>query len=264
MIGRTMIREMMIRETMNKRAVLISLACSLASIALLSSVACSNSPGRVEASSEVSPPNEILAFNVLYAQNCAGCHGPEGKGGAAISLADPVFLAMADDVTIRRTAANGVTGTPMPAFAQSAGGMLTDKQVDAIVQGIRAWAKPGALGGVAAPSYTAQAAGDAQRGAGVYQTYCSSCHGANGSGGKAGSIVDSSYLALVSDQNLRLNVILGRPEIGAPDWRGDVPDRPLSEQEISDVVAWLAGRRSALPGQPYANSSAGRATGGDR
>ena len=31
-----------------------------------------------------------------------------------------------------------------------------------------------------------------------------------------------------------------RPEQGAPDWRSDIPGRPLSEQEISDVVAWLA------------------------
>lgn len=249
---------------MNKKAILLSLACGLAGMALLTCVACSNSPGRVEASLEESPPNEILAFNILYAQNCAGCHGPEGNGGAAISLADPVFLAIADDDTIRRTAANGITGTPMPAFAQSAGGMLTDKQVDAIVQGIRSWAKPAALAGVTPPSYKAQVAGDPQRGADVFQAYCSSCHGAKGSGGKAGSIVDSSYLALVSDQNLRLNVILGRPEIGAPDWQNDLPGRPLSEQEISDVVAWLAGHRSALPGQPYANLGADRATGGDR
>ena len=58
-----------------------------------------------------------------------------GKGGAAISLSNPVFLAIADDAAIRSTASKGVPGTPMPAFAQSAGGMLTDQQIDAIVRG---------------------------------------------------------------------------------------------------------------------------------
>ena len=104
--------------------------------------ACSHAPGRPVASSEVVPPDRIMDFKTLFAGNCAGCHGREGKGGAAIPLSDPVFLAIADDGAIRRTAANGVPGTPMPAFAQSAGGMLTDQQIDAIVGGIRSWAKP--------------------------------------------------------------------------------------------------------------------------
>jgi hypothetical protein len=46
-------------------------------------------------------------------------------------------------------------------------------------------------------------------------------------------------------------VIIGRPELGAPDWRGDVPGKPMSGQEISDVVAWLVKQRPIFPGQPY-------------
>jgi cytochrome c oxidase cbb3-type subunit III len=236
---------------------------SFASIALLFCAACSSPSRSVGAGPEPSP-NEVVDFDALYSQNCAGCHGSGGKGGPAIALADPVFLAMVDDATIKRTATNGVRGTPMSAFAQSAGGMLTDKQIDALVRGIRSWAKPDALRGTIPPSYTAQAAGNLQRGADVYRTFCSSCHGADGRGGKATSIVDGSYLALVSDQELRLNVILGRPAQGAPDWRGDVPGRPLSEQEISDVVAWLAAQRPAVPGQPYPSSAMNSGTGGIR
>ena len=41
---------------------------------------------------------------------------------------------------------------------------------------------------------------------------------------------------------------------GAPDWREDMPGRPMSDQEVSDVVAWLASRRAASPGQPYPDS----------
>jgi len=202
---------------------------------------------------------------VLYGQNCAGCHGVDGKGGAAISLANPVFLAIADDTEIRRIASNGVSGTPMPAFAQTAGGMLTEKQIDALVSGIRSWAKPNALGDQTPPPYTAPAPGDPQRGADVYRTYCSSCHGTNGRGGsKASSIVNGSYLALVSDQQLRTIVIAGRPELGTPDWRGDVEGRPMSALDISDVVAWLSSQRSKFPGQPYPISSMNTAQGGPR
>jgi len=45
----------------------------------------------------------------------------------------------------------------MPAFAQSAGGMLTDKQIDVISGEIRArWSKPGILIGTNPPSYAAE------------------------------------------------------------------------------------------------------------
>jgi cytochrome c oxidase cbb3-type subunit 3 len=234
-------------------------------IALLACAACSRSRVEPRIEAAVAPPNEILDFKVLYAQNCAGCHGADGKGGAALSLADPVFLAITDDSVIRRVASNGMPGTPMPAFAQTSGGMLSQKQIDALVHGIRSWAKTNGLDLKASlPSYQAQSTGNPQRGAEAYQTFCFSCHGANGRGGKAGSIVDGSYLALSSNQDLRLSVIMGRPAQGAPDWRGDVPGRPMSEQEITDIVAWLVAQRPAIPGQPYSEFPLAQAKEGPR
>jgi cytochrome c oxidase cbb3-type subunit III len=231
---------------MNHRATLL-----LAS--LLSSTACA--PGRPAVDSQVIPPGKILDFRYLYASNCAGCHGPDGKGGLAIGLANPVYLAIADDAAIRRVTAGGVPGTAMPAFAQPSGGMLTGDQINVIVGGIRAWAKPDALRDVTAPPYAATVPGDPKRGAAAYATYCSSCHGGDGHGDKrASSIVDGSYLGLVSDQNLRTTVIAGRPELGAPDWRGDVPGKPMSNDDIADVVAWLTAQRPQFPGQPYASA----------
>jgi mono/diheme cytochrome c family protein len=166
-----------------------------------------------------------------------------------------VYLAIADDATIRRVTADGVPGTSMPAFARRSGGMLTDAQVDAIVSGMRSrWAKPDALRNVELPPYAAPAPGDPKRGGAVFGVYCASCHGADGRGGKASSIVDGSYLGLVSDQSLRTVVIVGRPELGAPDWRGDVPGKPMSPQDVSDVVAWLVSQRPQFPGQPYSSA----------
>jgi len=196
-------------------------------------------------------PGQVVNFDVLYAENCAACHGERGQGGAAIALANPVYLAIADNEVLRKVIRNGIPGTPMPAFAQPAGGMLTDQQVSALVDGIRKWAKPGDLAGPQPPPYTG-APGNTQRGAQVFETYCSSCHGSHGRGGKkAGSVVNPSYLALVSDQNLRTIVIAGRPEFDAPDWRADLPGHPMTGEEVSDVVAWLESQRTVYPGQPY-------------
>jgi len=201
--------------------------------------------------SAVTRPDKILDFNILYSENCAGCHGKGGKSGLALSLSDPVYLAIADDSVIQSVTSKGVAGTAMPAFAKGAGGSLTDQQIGVIVNGIRAWAKPDALRGQQLPPYAADVTGDAARGASVYETYCSSCHGIDGCGSaRASSIVDPSYLALVSQQGLRTTVIVGRPELGAPDWRDDVAGKPMSSQDVSDVVAWLAAQRTHTNTKP--------------
>lgn len=213
--------------------------------------ACERAPGRRRIETEEAP-NKIVDFNVLYRTNCAGCHGFEGRGGAAIALSDPIYLAIAEDAVISRATADGIPRTAMPAFASRSGGMLTDEQINAIVKGIRtAWANPGAVAGIDLPPYADRPGGDARRGGDVFATYCASCHGDRGQGARASSIVDGSYLALVSDQGLRTTVIAGRPELGAPDWRGNVPGTPMTPQEISDVVAWLSAERRPFPGQPY-------------
>ena len=46
-------------------------------------------------------------------------------------------------------------------------------------------------------------------------------------------------------------MIVGRPELGAPDWRGNVAGKPMSAQDVSDVTAWLVSQRPKFPGQPY-------------
>ena len=227
------------------------LACALGA---LLAAGCSSSPGKPTADSETMAPNDVSDFATLYAENCSGCHGANGRGGAAIALADPVYLAIVDDATLRKVTANGVKGTAMPAFAPGAGGLLTDKQIEILASGIRkTWSKPGALAGANPPTYAEKSSGDAARGEQAYKTYCESCHGANGRGSaKASRITDDSFLALISDQGLRTVVITGRPELGAPDWRNDVSGKPMSEPDVTDVVAWLSSRRSKNPGQPYA------------
>jgi mono/diheme cytochrome c family protein len=212
-------------------------------------------PGKPRGVSLEGQPSKVEDFEPLFRTYCAGCHGEAGRGGATIGLANPIFLAIADEPTLHRVISEGVPGTSMPAFAESAGGMLTARQVDVLARDMRTrWARPAALEGATPPPY-AGPSGDPQQAQAVFSTHCASCHGADGTGGpKSGSIVDGSYLALVSPQGLRTLLIAGRPELGQPDWRGDLAGHPLSSQEIADVVAWLLSHRPEFPGQPYSSS----------
>jgi len=241
-------------------------ALALATVAF-APVGCGTIPGRPGPGPEVVRPEQVLDFAALYKQNCAACHGENGRNGAAISLANPVYIAVAGEDQLRNVIAKGVPGKLMPAFAKSAGGMLTDDQVSVLAQGIvKQWGNSSLFAGQILPPYQATLPGNAEHGFETYSVFCARCHGANGEGGpadgnahsskgKLGSIVDPSYLALISDQNLRSIVIAGRPDEEMPDWRNDVPQsmpaNPMTDQQITDILAWMASKRVANPGQPY-------------
>jgi mono/diheme cytochrome c family protein len=230
---------------------------AIAVLSLVALLACSTPHGQPLEGSEPVAPNQVVDFGTLYAQNCAACHGAEGRGGASIALANPVYLAIVDQNALHNVVANGVRGTSMPAFAQSAGGLLTDEQINVITSGIVSrWGRKGTLDGTNPPSYAAKTMGNTARGEIAFGTYCASCHGSEGQGGSKGSAISNdSFLALVSNQGLRTIVITGRPDLRAPDWRANVPGKPMSDQEITDVIAWLVSRRVQSPGQPYSASN---------
>jgi cytochrome c oxidase cbb3-type subunit III len=223
---------------------------AVATLLFMSLAGCDIVPGRARAQRNT-PPAQTSAFYGLYDRQCAGCHGRDGRLGAARPLNDPVYLALVPAERVRHVIAEGVPGTAQPAFALSAGGALTDEQIDSLVQGLQAsWSRPDVLRDDGVPPYTAPL-GDPERGRAVFAAACANCHGADGGGGaKARSIVDPSYLALVSDQHLRTTVIAGRADLGMPDWRGQIPGRALSPAEISNVVAWLVTKRTPVPGRP--------------
>jgi len=239
-------------------------AVVLGAIALLTGCG-ARLPGQPSEAERWRAPAEVQDFDQLYAQSCAGCHGVGGKLGAARSLNDPLYLAFVTDDAMREVISKGRAGTNMPAFSEQAGGHLTDQQIELLVTGMRSrWSKPNDFKAVEIPRYSddqtgttnlpatagtsnisagASQTGDASRGAATYKTYCASCHGPNGDGGSAGSIVDPNFLNLVSDQGLRTTVVVGRADLGKPDWRGNVPGHPMAAQEIADVVTWLAAQR---------------------
>ena len=241
---------------------------SIAALAMLALAGCDALPGRPRQANRPALPSEVTAFTALYGQNCAGCHGADGRLGAARPLNDPIYLALVPRERLRTIIAQGVPDTAMPAFSAGAGGALTEAQIDALVSDmVTRWSQPALVQNLTLPPYAAAEAvadgspspGDPEQGREVYAVACADCHGADGSGGqKGGSVVDAAYLALVSDQALRTAVIAGRPDLEMPDWRGDLPGQPLTPQQIADVVAWLASHRGAVVGRLSPGVGAGR------
>ena len=178
-------------------------------------------------------------------------------------VVERAHLAIVGAQNLRTLTGQGMKGSMMPAFAQGSGGMLTDAQVDALVQGmLREWGRASDFPAATLPSYSSTTPGDTNSGQKVYAAACARCHGADGAGIKTQgqstpqhSIVDASYLTLVSDQSLRSIVIAGRPDLGHPDWTQVRPGQPLTDQDVSDVIAYLHSLRSDTPGQPYPETS---------
>ena len=110
----------------------------------------------------------------LWIENCAGCHGPSGRGdGPASGWLEPAPT----NLTARRYSMNrladvlwnGVHGSAMPAWRDQSADNLA--ALAAIVQGFEPTDDD------AAPSTSVLAAGGA-----VYAEHCAECHGDNGDG----------------------------------------------------------------------------------
>ena len=69
---------------------------------------------------------------VLFSENCAVCHGPQGEGRIGATLAKN-WAGIRPDLSIQNTIENGVQGSVMPAWSQANGGPLTVSQIDDLV-----------------------------------------------------------------------------------------------------------------------------------
>jgi mono/diheme cytochrome c family protein len=168
-------------------------------------------------------------------------------------LNDPLFWAIVPDSILKDVIRHGRPGTLMTSFGGDAWNALSEQQIGVLVSQMRArWGGDKQVP-KDAPPYLAPDSNDGHRGdpaAGdkLLTEICGSCHGKDGRGGSvAGSIRSSAFLALISDQALRRIVITGRPDRGMPDYEdlGDfrTPGRPLTSDEVGDIVALLASWR---------------------
>jgi cytochrome c oxidase cbb3-type subunit III len=223
---------------------------------------CDRLPGKPKFEDRWRPPQDNKNFADLFDGNCRACHSNGQTLGASISMNNPPYLAIVPEEVMHREIQQGIRGTAMPGFSTAAGGMLTDEQINILVDGIHQWGKGHETPADNLPPYSAPL-GDVERGKAVFAQDCAGCHGPEGDGvkGKAGSVVNATYLNLVSDQYLRTVVIAGRPDLGMPGFRDYVRGKPMTPDEISDVVAWLSSHRQGpAPGQTVQATQASNGT----
>ncbi len=206
--------------------------------------------GKPDPSKKPVSANEITDFSRLFADNCAGCHGADGKLGPAPPLNDPIFLSIVPDQVLRHIVAEGRPGTLMPAFAQEKGGTLTADQVRILADGLKPRWPPNEKPRTEPPPYFPLTGGDPRRGETAFARACAMCHGPRGEGPSPESrINDLVFLALISDQALRRFVITGRPDFGMPNFEGkrgeDANFKPLTGAEVDDLVAYMSSWRKA-------------------
>ncbi len=161
------------------------------------------------------------------------CHGAEGMNGPSYPWPIPNIRRWltSDPASGRWPMANRARDARI---CHQCGRQLTDEQVDALVHGMRAawykarhsrWCESAA---VPAPPSRLIAA----RGQQVYAAFCAGCHGPPEQQARArqGRSPSRRSLALIRDQALRTIIIAGRPDLGQPDWRNDMPGHPMSDR----------------------------------
>jgi mono/diheme cytochrome c family protein len=189
--------------------------------------------------------SEITDFRTLFAKNCQGCHGVDGKGAPGRPLNNALYLAIIPKDEIKKVITYGRAGTGMPAWAVSQGGPLTDKQVDALVNGIESWGKRVDFHGATPPPYSGDPSkGNVDNGRKLFAKDCFACHG---QGAPIGPVTDPAYLSLVSDQLLRTAIIQGWPSFGMPNYQTLNLGHALTDQDITDIVAFLVSKRPVSP-----------------
>lgn len=176
-------------------------------------------------------PGVQRAAAVLYDDNCAACHGPDGRGNPLVGAPDLTNASWSwggSEAAIRASIAQGRRGA-MPGF----GGALGDDGVQEVTAYLRS------LDGAQGLQQER-----VRRGAERYQQLCVACHGPEGKGNTAlgaPDLTDGYWIWGGDVDAIAHSVRYGRQGV-MPGWS----DR-LDAEEIELLLAWIHARGQAAP-----------------
>lgn len=198
--------------------------------------------------------HQVSEGQVLYAEDCAICHGASGEGLGANPPLDSDGLRDMDYDTLYKVIARGRYNTAMPAWSVTDDGPLNDAQIEALIAQIQHgdWLEtravvvdlglePRAPISVTVPiealSAIAALPGGAQLAAGVetYAAECVACHGADGQGTPLAVALNTE--AIRADRGadqLTSAITNGVAGTVMPAWSGTLPS-----DQIRDLVALI-------------------------
>ncbi|MEO7057103.1 MAG: cytochrome-c oxidase, cbb3-type subunit III [Caldimonas sp.] len=162
---------------------------------------------------------------VLFADNCAACHGAEGRGNSLLgapNLSDDDWLYGGDGQAILTSILEGRRGV-MPPW----GAVLGEKGVDSVGEYVMSlsWGTPHSVAGLIKVS-------DGKK---LFST-CAACHGSNGKGNKAlgaPDLTDSIWLYGGTPETVKESIRNGRSG-NMPAWR-----HRLGEEDARVLAAYV-------------------------
>lgn len=176
----------------------------------------------------------------LFADNCAVCHGSEGKGGPGFpNLAAGSWLWGGTPEAIAETIRAGINGTAkdtrssqMMAFGRD--GVLQREQVLAVVSYVRS---------LSGQKLTAAEQARLPAGREVFEANCVACHGPEGKGQQdlgAPNLTDASWI-YGSDEQSIFNSVHGGRQGHMPSWEGRLT--PTDIKLLALYVGTLSGEK---------------------
>lgn len=243
-------------RTFGKTAVVVALLTT--ALALVGCGDSSKEQAKVYTVSEQdhSITGDQLVFSRVFVHNCEGCHGANGNDGSAPPINNALFLSLASHDYLYDTIANGRTDHMMPAWLKANGGPLTRAQINKAIRGLKEkWGGP-AQDAKGAPQLalhktsSGKLKGNAKEGEKIYkQVYAS---GSKKIWLEQMGLGDQAwYLKIVSNQLIRRLLITGRKAFDLPDYKqaglNSSFGKPLTDEQITDVVAYLAQKRQDVP-----------------